>query len=42
MVAKDPQAAAMIRRTLTENPPNSRARFVEMALSDKGLQVSRS
>jgi galactokinase/mevalonate kinase-like predicted kinase len=42
MVAKDPQAAAMIRRTLTENPPNSRARFVDMALSDKGLQVSRS
>jgi galactokinase/mevalonate kinase-like predicted kinase len=42
MVAKDPQAAAAIRRTLTENAPNSRARFVEMSLSDKGLQVSRS
>jgi galactokinase/mevalonate kinase-like predicted kinase len=42
MVAKDPQAAAMIRRILTENPPNTRARFVEMTLSDKGLQVSRS
>jgi galactokinase/mevalonate kinase-like predicted kinase len=42
MVAKDPQAAAMIRRILTDNPPNSRARFVEMSLSDKGLQVSRS
>jgi galactokinase/mevalonate kinase-like predicted kinase len=42
MVAKDPQAAAVIRRVLTETPPNGRARFVEMSLSDKGLQVSRS
>ena len=42
MVAKDPQAAGQIRRILTEQAPNPRARFVEMALSDKGLQVSRS
>ncbi len=42
IVAKDPQAAVTIRRILTENPPNSRARFVEMTLSDKGFQVSRS
>ena len=42
MVAKDPQAAGCIRRILTENAPNPRARFVEMSLSDKGLQVSRS
>lgn len=42
MIAKDPQAAACIRRILTENAPNPRARFVEMTLSDKGLQVSRS
>lgn len=42
MVAKDPQAAGQIRRILTEQAPNSRARFVEMTLSDKGLQVSRS
>lgn len=42
MVAKDPQAAVQIRRILTEQAPNTRARFVDMTLSDKGLQVSRS
>lgn len=42
MIAKDPQAAGRIRRILTEHAPNPRARFVEMTLSDKGLQVSRS
>ncbi|MDR0989333.1 MAG: bifunctional fucokinase/L-fucose-1-P-guanylyltransferase [Prevotellaceae bacterium] len=42
MVAKDPQAALCIRRELTQQPPNARARFVEMTLSDQGFQVSRS
>lgn len=42
MVAKDVQAAAQIRRILTEQAPNARARFVDMTLSEKGLQVSRS
>ena len=42
MVAKDPQAALRIRETLTREAPNPRARFVEMSLSDKGFQVSRS
>lgn len=42
MIAKDPQAAGQIRRILTEHAPNPRARFVEMTLSEKGLQVSRS
>ena len=42
MVAKDPEAAVKIREILTQNPPNSCARFVDMTLSDKGLQVSRS
>lgn len=42
MIAKDPQAAAYIKKILQENRPNSRARFVEMTLSSKGLQVSRS
>lgn len=42
MVAKDPQAAGQIRRILTEQTPNPCARFVEMTLSDKGLQISRS
>lgn len=42
MVAKDPEAALRIRQTLAAAPPNKNARFVEMALSDKGLQISRS
>lgn len=42
MVAKDSEAAIRIRSVLMQNPPNSCARFVDMTLSDKGLQVSRS
>lgn len=42
MVAKDPDAAVRIRRILTEERPNERARFVEMSLSNKGLEISRS
>lgn len=42
MVAKDPEAAARIRRILQENTPNPRARMVEMSLCRKGLQISRS
>lgn len=42
MVAKDPQAALRIREILTLDVPNPRARFVEMALSGTGFQVSRS
>lgn len=42
MVAKDPEAAVKIRAILTQNPPNSCARFVDMTLSDRGLQVSHS
>ena len=42
MIAKSPEAAARIRSILTQNPPNACARFVEMSLSDKGFQVSRS
>ena len=41
-VAKDPDAALQIRRQLTASPHNPNARFVEMSLSDKGLQISRS
>jgi galactokinase/mevalonate kinase-like predicted kinase len=42
MVAKDPEAAVRIRKVLEENRPNDKARFVEMQLSHKGFQVSRS
>ena len=42
MVAKDPDAAARIRRILQENPLTDSSRFVDMRLSKKGLQVSRS
>ena len=42
MVAKDPEAAARIRRILTDRQPNANARFVDMSLSATGLQISRS
>lgn len=42
MIAKDTEAAARIRQRLTEQPLNANARFVEMSLCEKGLQVSRS
>ena len=42
MVAKDPEAAARLKNELQQNPPNACARFVEMTLSEKGFQVSRS
>jgi len=42
MVAKDEEAAARIRRTLNEHPLNNKARFVEMSLSAKGLEISKS
>lgn len=42
IIAKDNQAALRIREILTRNAPNKQARFVEMSLSEKGLQTSRS
>lgn len=42
MVAKDPEAAARIKTLLNESPLTPTSRFVEMKLSHKGLQVSRS
>ena len=42
MVAKDPEAAARLKNELNQQAPNSCARFVDMTLSDKGFQVSRS
>ena len=42
MVAKDPDAAVRIRQILNHNRSNGNARFVDMTLSTKGLQVSRS
>jgi len=42
MVAKDPEAALRIRRTLSAHRLNANARFVDMTLSKKGLQISRS
>ncbi len=42
IVAKDPVAAGRIRQLLREHPLTPSARFVDMSLSDTGLQVSRS
>jgi galactokinase/mevalonate kinase-like predicted kinase len=42
LFAKDETAANRIRQTLTMNPPNPRARFVDFSLSETGLQLTRS
>ena len=42
MCAKDPDAAVKIHSILTQSPPNSKARFVKMEVSQTGFQVSRS
>ncbi len=42
MVAKDPEAAARVKQIIQQSEQNSNARFVDMALSKKGLQISRS
>lgn len=42
MVAKDPEAAALIKQRLQQNPQNANARFVDMTISETGLQISRS
>ena len=42
MVAKDPDAAVRIKQILNENRKNANARFVDMTISESGLQVSRS
>jgi galactokinase/mevalonate kinase-like predicted kinase len=42
MLAKDEAAARRIRRTLDDNPPNDRSRFVEPVISRTGFQVTRS
>ena len=41
IVAKDPEAAMLIKKKLGDSPPNSRARFVDMSISQRGLKVSR-
>ena len=42
MVAKDPEAAARIKQIISANVSSPNARFVDMTLSRKGLQISRS
>ena len=42
ILAEDCESAAAIREVLRSDPPNPRARFVELGLSDTGLQITRS
>lgn len=42
MVAKDPEAAARVKQIIQQSEQNLNARFVDMTLSKKGLQISRS
>ena len=42
MFAKDAEAGLRIRKTLQQDPPNKLARFVNLSLSQTGLQLTRS
>lgn len=42
ILARDSTAAQKIKEQLALNPPNARARFVDLAISREGLQVTRS
>jgi galactokinase/mevalonate kinase-like predicted kinase len=42
LCAKDADAALSIKRKLNAQPTNNKARFVDMRISDTGLQISRS
>ncbi len=42
MFAKDALAAERIREQLIANPPNSRARFVDITISNTGMEITRS
>ncbi len=42
MFAKDETAAQRVRQSLTQSPPNPKARFVELSVSETGFQVTRS
>jgi galactokinase/mevalonate kinase-like predicted kinase len=42
LFAENHEQSLELRRRLEENPPNQRARFVDLSLSRTGLQVSRS
>jgi galactokinase/mevalonate kinase-like predicted kinase len=40
MMARDPDAAAAVRKRLTRRPPNRVARFYDFAIDQKGIAVS--
>ena len=42
LLARDAEAGQRIRQKLDANPPNDRARFIDMRISEKGFQVTRS
>ena len=42
IVAKDEQAARLLRSRLRENPPNASARFVDFSISQEGMAITKS
>ena len=42
ILTRDADAGQRVRKRLNENPPNVRARFIDMRVSDTGFQVTRS
>ena len=41
-IARDAKSAKAIRKRLEDDPPNERARFVDVSVSNDGLQVTKS
>jgi hypothetical protein len=42
LFADTPEKGQQMVRSLQESPPNPRARFVDVSISNTGLQVTRS
>lgn len=42
IIAKDTESASIIKERLTNNPPNDKARFVDLEISNDGLQITKS
>ncbi len=42
LLADTPEKGARLRQELLDNPPNGRARFVEVSISHTGLEITRS
>jgi mevalonate kinase len=42
LLTDTPEQGTRLRRELLDNPPNGRARFVDVSISHSGLEITRS